>query len=195
MSLLPTKNPDPARGADGCPSMATSRSSHMRSTMERIRAFWYAPQTTIAGSTTRTETGQGVDDRDGRRDAELLGRKQRRRNQHPEPERSGESRAQQSRTGGRERPDSGPLGVAQAGELLPVTMDHVDGVVHADPDRQRRDDRSDQRCRGSRAAPSCPARRSGRTRSGLPRRYPAWAAAASPRRRWLGCSARRQRSC
>ena len=31
------------------------------------------------------------------------------------------------------------------GELLPVAMDHVDRVVHADPDRQRGDDRGDQR--------------------------------------------------
>ena len=37
-------------------SMCTSRSFHMRSTMERSRMFWKAPQTTIAGSTTKIET-------------------------------------------------------------------------------------------------------------------------------------------
>ena len=37
------------------------------------------------------------------------------------------------------------LRAAEAGELLPVAMNHVDRVVHPDPDRQRRDDRGDQR--------------------------------------------------
>ena len=116
----------------------------MRSTVERSRMFWYAPQTTIAGSTTRTETIKGVDDRDGGRDAELLGREQWGGYQHSESERRRQRGAQQRRTGSREGPDRRFLRIAQSGELLPVAVNHVDRVVHPDPDRQRRDDRRDQ---------------------------------------------------
>ncbi len=66
------------------------------------------------------------------------GNSQRRGRQHSQPERGRQCRAQQRRPSGRERADCRFLRVAQAGELLPVAMNHMDGVVHADPDRERR---------------------------------------------------------
>ena len=68
------------------------------------------------------------------------GNSQRRGRQHSQPERGRQCSAQQRRPSGRERADCRFLRVAQAGELFPVAMNHMDGVVNADPDRERRDD-------------------------------------------------------
>ena len=48
---------------------------------------------------------------------------------------------------------------APLGELFPVAMDHVDRVVHADPDREHRGDRGDESCMECPAATWCPAPR------------------------------------